>query len=40
MEVLNRVKAWAGGLAEVGISIAALMFWVLVQSHLFQQQAL
>lgn len=25
MEILNRVKAWAGGLAEVGVSLAALM---------------
>jgi len=25
MEVLNKVKAWAGALAEVGVSIAALM---------------
>lgn len=25
MEILNKVKAWAGALAEVGISLAALM---------------
>jgi hypothetical protein len=25
MEILNKVKAWAGGLAEVGLSLAALM---------------
>ena len=25
MEILNKVKTWAGALAEVGISIAALM---------------
>ena len=25
MEILNKVKAWAGGLAEVGLSVAALM---------------
>lgn len=25
MEVLNRVKTWAGALAEVGVSLAALM---------------
>lgn len=25
MEILNRVKAWAGSLAEVGVSVAALM---------------
>jgi len=24
MDILNKVKAWAGGLADVGISIAAL----------------
>jgi hypothetical protein len=24
MEVLNKIKAWAGGLADVGISLAAL----------------
>ena len=24
MEILNKVKAWAGALAEVGVSIAAL----------------
>ena len=24
MEILNKVKAWAGGLAEVGLSLAAL----------------
>ena len=25
MEILNKVKTWAGALAEVGISVAALM---------------
>ena len=25
MEILNKVKSWAGSLAEVGLSIAALM---------------
>ena len=25
MDILNKVKTWAAGLAEVGISIAALM---------------
>ena len=25
MEILNKVKTWAGSLAEVGVSIAALM---------------
>lgn len=30
MEVLNKVKEWAGGLANVGISIAALMIVVEV----------
>jgi hypothetical protein len=25
MEILNKVKTWAGSLAEVGISLAALM---------------
>ena len=25
MDILNKVRAWAGALAEVGISIAALM---------------
>lgn len=25
MDILNKVKAWAGSLAEVGISLAALM---------------
>ena len=25
MEILNKVKAWACGLAEVGLSLAALM---------------
>jgi hypothetical protein len=25
MEVLNRVKTWAGALAEVGVSLAALL---------------
>jgi len=24
MEVLNKVRAWAGGLADVGVSLAAL----------------
>lgn len=24
MDILNKVKAWAGGLADVGVSIAAL----------------
>ena len=30
MEILNKVKGWAAGLAEVGISIAALMIVVEV----------
>ena len=30
MEILNKVKEWAGGLANVGISIAALMIVVEV----------
>jgi hypothetical protein len=25
MDILNKVKAWAGALAEVGVSVAALM---------------
>ena len=25
MDILNKVKAWAGSLAEVGVSVAALM---------------
>ena len=25
MEILNKVKAWAGGLAEVGLRVAALL---------------
>ena len=30
MEILNKVKTWAGALAEVGISIAALMIVIEV----------
>jgi hypothetical protein len=30
MDILNKVKEWAGGLANVGISIAALMIVVEV----------
>ena len=30
MEILNKVKTWAGTLAEVGISIAALMIVIEV----------
>ena len=30
MDILNKVKEWASGLAEVGISIAALMIVVEV----------
>jgi len=30
MEILNRVKEWAGKLAEVGVSVAALMIIVEV----------
>ena len=30
MEIINKVKGWAGALAEVGISIAALMIVVEV----------
>jgi len=30
MEIINKVKAWAGALAEVGVSIAALMIVVEV----------
>jgi hypothetical protein len=30
MEILNKVKAWAAGLADVGLSIAALMIVVEV----------
>ena len=30
MEILNKVKTWAGELAEVGISIAALMIVIEV----------
>jgi hypothetical protein len=30
MEILNKVKTWAGSLADVGISIAALMIVVEV----------
>jgi len=30
MEILNKVKTWAGALAEVGISVAALMIVIEV----------
>lgn len=30
MEILNKVKTWAGALAELGISIAALMIVIEV----------
>ena len=30
MDIINKVKGWAGALAEVGISIAALMIVVEV----------
>ncbi len=30
MDILNKVRAWAGGLADLGISIAALMIVVEV----------
>ena len=30
MEILNKVKTWAGSLAEVGISVAALMIVIEV----------
>ena len=30
MEIINKIKGWAGALAEVGISIAALMIVVEV----------
>jgi|TARA_Y100000385_G_C12791146_1_gene507718 hypothetical protein len=30
MDILNKVRAWAGGLADLGISIAALMIIVEV----------
>ena len=30
MDMLNKVKAWAAGLADVGLSIAALMIVVEV----------
>ena len=30
MEIINKVKGWAGALAEVGLSIAALMIVVEV----------
>jgi hypothetical protein len=30
MEILNKVKAWAAGLADVGLSIAALMIVIEV----------
>ena len=35
MEILDRVKAWSGKLAEVGVSVAALMIILEVLVAIF-----